>query len=77
MNLDITKLKQETLMDIVQNVHEGAVCLEEIINVVGAPSRKEYTVKAGSKPIGPTAFSEEKAWVYAAQVVMHLLFIPR
>lgn len=45
MNLDITKLKQETLMDIVQNVHEGAVCLEEIINVVGAPLEKNTQLK--------------------------------
>lgn len=74
MTLDLTKLKQETLMDIVKSVHGEVECVEEIINVVGAPSRKEYTIKAGTKPVSCTAFTSEKAWIYAAQLVMHLCY---
>lgn len=69
MKLDVTKLKLETLVDILHSEYEDAELHIERIFIVGGHPRVEYTVISPARKLqlAACADSEIKAWRYAVQ----------
>ncbi len=69
MKLDVSKLKWQTLVDIVHSEYEDAELSLRRIRIVGGSQRIEYTVISPSRnlQLAACADSEIKAWRYAVQ----------
>jgi hypothetical protein len=69
MKLDLSKLKLETLIDILHSEYEDAELSSVRIFIVGSAPRMQYTVISPARKLelSVCADSEIKAWRYAAQ----------
>ncbi len=71
MAIMVSKLKLETLQDIVRSVYgEETTCHKEHVHIVGGAPREEFTLVRSGKTISVVTNTEHKAWLYTADSIL-------